>query len=432
MAVATGVAKLVAFKKETTGLLMGIGATASTTGGMYLRRVTSDIDLSKDTYESQEIRADYQVGDMRHGTRKVGGTIKGELAPGSYDEFMASVLRKAWVAAPAPTMAALTITGAAVTGQYTLTRGVGSFLTDAVKIGHVLRIVSGTSVSSTDLNKNLFVIGVSATTLTVIPRDNAMTPAAASTVTFTTTGVGKYVWTPTTGHLNESYSIEHYYSDLTKSELFTGCRVNSVSIGLPATGIATCDVNFVGAGFNEGFTGTAGAPVYGTFAGASQYFTSPTAANNAGLLTAVAGVLVTTVSGTSTKVATITGLTLDIQGGMTTGAVVGSNLTPDVFAGRVKATGQITAYFDSVTMRDYFVNETTFGVSCVMYSDSTVGSKFVSITMPYCKANGATKSDGEQGLVMTIPFVALFNPVASDVTDGTLMTTVMIQDSDAT
>ena len=432
MAVATGVGKLVAFKKETANLLMGIGATASTTGGMYLRRVTSDLDLSKDTFESQEIRADYQVGDMRHGMRKVGGTVKGELSPGAYDEFMASVLRKAWSVSPAPTMAALTVTTTATTGTYTLTRGAGSFITDGVKIGHVLRIGSGTAVSSTDLNKNLFVIGVAATTLTVIPRDGSMTPTAASTVTFVTTGIGKYVWAPTTGHVNDSYSIEHYYSDLTKSELFTGCRVNSVSLGLPATGIATCDVNFVGAGFNEGFTGTSGAPVYGTFAGASQYFTSPTAANTAGLLTAVAGVLVTTVSGTSTKVATITGLTVDVQGGMTTGAVVGSNLTPDVFAGRVKASGQLTAYFDSITMRDYFVNETAFGISVVMYSDSTVGSKFISLSMPYCKANGATKSDGEQGLVMTIPFVALFNPVASDTTDGTLMTTMMIQDSDAT
>jgi hypothetical protein len=127
---------------------------------------------------------------------------------------------------------------------------------------------------------------------------------------------------------------------------------------------------------------------------------------------------------------------MDIQGGLTTGAVVGSNLTPDVFAGRVKVTGQLTAYFDGVTMRDLFVNETTFGIHAVFYSDAAIGSatagKFISFAMPYCKATGATKSDGEQGLTMTIPFVALFNPVANDTTDGTLMTTLMIQDSDAT
>ena len=324
MTVATGVAKLVAFKKET--YLAGFTAV-STTGGIYIRRITSDIDLSKDTYESNEIRADYQVGDMRHGMRKVGGSIKGELSPGAYDEFIGSILRKVFVAAPAPTMLALTV-AAGTAPQYTLTRGAGSFITDAVKIGQVARIASAaTGISSTDINKNLFVVGVSATTLTVIPRDNLMTATTAATVVFAT--VGKYTWTPTTGHVNESYSVEHYYSDLVKGELFTGCRVNTVSLGLPATGMATCDVAMMGVGFNEGFTGTVGAPVYATHLGTAQYFTTPTAAGTAGLLTAVAGVI--RVNGVS--VATVTGLTMDIQGGLTTGAVVGSNLTPDVFAG---------------------------------------------------------------------------------------------------
>ena len=103
MTVATGIAKQVAFKKEI--YLAGFTAV-STTGGTYIRRVTSDIDLSKDTYESNEIRADYQVGDMRHGMRKVGGTIKGELSPGAYDEFVGSLLRKVFTVSPAPTMLA--------------------------------------------------------------------------------------------------------------------------------------------------------------------------------------------------------------------------------------------------------------------------------------------------------------------------------------
>ena len=49
MTVATGVAKLVAFKKET--YLANI-VTVSTTGGTYLRRVSSDIDLSKEDRKS--------------------------------------------------------------------------------------------------------------------------------------------------------------------------------------------------------------------------------------------------------------------------------------------------------------------------------------------------------------------------------------------
>ena len=420
MTVATGVGKLVAWKKES--YLAGVTAV-STTGAQYVRRVTSDIDLSKDTYESNEIRADYQVGDMRHGMRKVGGSIKGELAPGSYSSFIGALLRKEWVAAPV-TVGVTSITGAGTGATRTLTRTQGNYLTDGFKIGHVVRVSAATSHVTADLNKNLFVTGVVTSALTVIPRDGIFTSAAMTTVTITAPGF--HCWTPVSGHTNASYSIEHYYSDITKSELFTGCRVNSVALGLPATGMATCDVNVLGAGFNEGFTGTVGAPVYGTVAGTAQYFTTPTVVGTAGLLTAVAGVII--VNGT--QVATVTGLTIDVQGGMTTGAVVGSNMTPDVFAGRVKVSGQLTAYFDGVTMRDLFVNETAFGIQCVIYSDLAISGHFISIAMPNCKANGATKSDGEQGLSMTIPFVALYNPVAADL--STTATTLLIQDSAAT
>ena len=156
MPVATGVAKIVSFKKET--FFMAI-TTAGVTSANAMRRVTSDVDLSKDTYESNEIRADYQVGDMRHGMRKVGGTIKGELAPGSYSSFIGALLRKEWVAAPA-TVGVTSITGAGSGATRTLTRTSGNYLTDGFKIGHVVRVSAATSHVTADLNKNLFVTGV--------------------------------------------------------------------------------------------------------------------------------------------------------------------------------------------------------------------------------------------------------------------------------
>src|SRR5690348_16035416 len=92
MTIATGVQKKVAYKKETT---YGVDPTAS--GAQYLRRVTSTLDLSKDIYQSAEIRTDYQVADMRHGMRKVGGNIKDELSATTFKDFMAAVARKAFV-----------------------------------------------------------------------------------------------------------------------------------------------------------------------------------------------------------------------------------------------------------------------------------------------------------------------------------------------
>ena len=76
MAIASGVAKSVRYKVEAT-----YGTAPGASGGQLLRRVTSDLGLTKETYQSNEIRADYQVADFRHGIRRVGGTLKGELSP---------------------------------------------------------------------------------------------------------------------------------------------------------------------------------------------------------------------------------------------------------------------------------------------------------------------------------------------------------------
>ena len=68
MPMAVGVAKQVAYKKETTWGTAAIGA-----GGQLLRRVTSTLDLAKQTYQSQELNTSYQIKDFRHGVRSVPG-----------------------------------------------------------------------------------------------------------------------------------------------------------------------------------------------------------------------------------------------------------------------------------------------------------------------------------------------------------------------
>src|SRR6188508_3459727 len=122
MTIETGVSKLVAFKKEVP--FNSITTAGGVTNANYVRRVSSDIDLSKDVYESQEIRSDYQVADARHGMRKVSGTIKGELSPGAYSKFIQSALRKDFIAGPTDTNMSITLAGSGPT--YTVTRPAGA------------------------------------------------------------------------------------------------------------------------------------------------------------------------------------------------------------------------------------------------------------------------------------------------------------------
>jgi hypothetical protein len=93
MTIAIGVNKQVKYKVESTW-----GTVPAAGSAQLLRRVSSDLDLKKETYESNEIRTDYQVADFRHGVRRVAGSIRGELSPLTYSDFLAAALRKAWAA----------------------------------------------------------------------------------------------------------------------------------------------------------------------------------------------------------------------------------------------------------------------------------------------------------------------------------------------
>ena len=58
MPTATGIAKQVFFKKETT-----FGTLPTASGATTVRRTSADFNLTKDTYQSDEIRTDFQIAD---------------------------------------------------------------------------------------------------------------------------------------------------------------------------------------------------------------------------------------------------------------------------------------------------------------------------------------------------------------------------------
>lgn len=401
MAIATGVAKQIRVKAESTW-----GTAPGASGAQLLRRVSSNLDLKKATYESAEIRADYQVSDFRHGVRSVDGTISGEPSPGTYQMFLDAACRRASTAVTAITSLSLTI--AASGSNYTVTRSAGDFLTGGIRAGMVVAITAG-SVNANTLNARLLVISATSTVLTVSPLNGATLTAEGPIASCTLTVPGKYTYVPTSGHTDPSFSIEHWFSDISKSELFTGCKVNTVGLQLPPSGIAKVDFGFMGKDIT---TAT------------SAYYTSPTAATTSGVLAAVNGI----VSIGGTRVATLTGLTININGGMTADAVVGSNTYPDIFEGRVRVSGQFTAYFEDTTLRDLFINETEAELLAVFSTSNDKTAEFMSFALPRIKTGGASKDDGEKGIVQTIPFTALIPATGGSGYDNE-QTTLMIHDS---
>jgi hypothetical protein len=411
MPIANGVFKLVRYKRQAAN---SYGAPAASGAGAYsLPRVQSTLDLQKETYGSNAIRQDMQKADFRHGTRSVGGSISDELKAGAHEDFFETIVRQAWQTAPTTT-AIVTVAAATTTGNMgTFTRSAGSFITDGFKLGQVGRWSGWATTGVNNNGKNMMVIGLTPTVMTVMTLDGSAVAAKAAGDSVTFTVKGKQTWIPQTNHTNDLYTFEHYYSDLNESEIFDSCRLASMNLNLPSNGMATIETTVLGRDM-------------AVQSQSGSYFTSPTALAMSQALAAVNGIVV--VNGMA--VAVLTGLTLSINANATTGQVVGSNVSPDVFMGTIDVTGNLTAYFTDVTLRDIFRNETEASLMCAFTADNTPSADFVAFTLPRLKAGGATKDDGQKGLVITMPFTALLGSGNSGgQTNNAIASTLAVQDS---
>jgi len=402
MAIAKGVSKKLSYKKEIAGQ-WGVKATA--TGAKYLRRVTSNFNLTKETYESAEIRTDYQVADMRHGVRAADGTLNGELSPSSYADFMASVVARDFTVGG--TAAAISVTIANGGSTFTITRSTGSFLTDGFFVGNVVRMSGGTLNVANTAN-NCLVAAVTALALTVVAISGTPLVAEGPIASVTVATVGKQTYAPLTGHTDDSYTIEEFYSDIAQSEVYTGMKVGSMAVQLPATGLVTCDFSMMGKNLEA--TGT------------TQYFTTPTASGTNGIFASVAGALV--VNGA--PVALVTSLDFTVDRGLEAANVVGSNFAADMFTGRIRVNGNFSTYFQDATFRGYFDTEATISLVVALSTGSEKNAEVVSFAFPRIKVGSATKSDNEMGIIQDHSFVGLLNSVT---TAGLVPSSVFIQDS---
>lgn len=404
--IASGISKLLTFKKQSA-----LGTIATVGSAQNLRRTSSTLDKKKATYASKEIRPSQQRADFRHGVVSVDGTISGELSVGTYQSFIESACRQLVVSAVSS--GALTdVTSASTSGASgTFTTAGANWLTLGFKIGLVIRWTGWATTGATNNSTNIIITALSATVMTGTRLDGVAVGAKASGDSVTALEVGKHTYIPITGHTRDYYTIEHNFADIVQSEVFTDCVVTQMDVKLPASGMANIDFMFKGLNMTPGTTG---------------YFTSPSAVTSGRCLAAANGALY--VAGV--VVALITGMNFSVKGNHTTiGGVVGSNVEPDIFPGDVTVDGQITVLFANATFRDYFINETEVSIVAVFTTDSTATSGFQSYIMPRVKMGGASKDDGEKGLVLTMPFTALEYDAGGAAVANGFDTTIMIQDS---
>jgi hypothetical protein len=402
MTIANGINKIVSAKIQSA-----LGSPAIGSSAQIIRREQAKFDLEIGNFTNNEINDHQQSTGVTAGARKVNGSLNGPLSFNTYSKFMASVLRKQFAATTALTSTAVTIAGS---GPYTITIGTGSFLTAGFKIGDVMRLSVGT-LGAANINKNLLITGLTATVATVLVPNASTLTAEGPIAGCTLTVIGKKCIAPLASHTRDYWTFEEWSPDISQSEVTTDVMIGSFDIGLSNNANATFAMSAMG--LNQ-------------TTASSQQHTSPTTATTTNIVNALTGVVM--VGGVA--VASITGASLKVDG--TTApldpSIGAQGLSSDHSRGSIKVTGQFTAYFEDAVLPTLFNNATLTSVVFLAMDDSTAASDFISFSMSAVTITGASKDDGEKGVLRTYPFTAEINAAggAALANDKTLLS---IQDS---
>ena len=318
---------------------------------------------------------------MRHGPRRGQGAVEGEFSLGTYDPWLAHLVRNTWTNG-----ASLNVSVTISDAGRTITRAAGSWLTDGVRVFDVIRL--GTGAPAATQNKNHVVVGVTATVLSLLELPGADLGSAASVAI---TVVGKKV---TNGTLQPSVCIEQTYPTLDGSEILDGARIAGGRLQLPPTGMMTCgfDVDALNAQVLKGAN--------------SPYFTSPADESTTGIFAAVNGALALN----GEIAGTVTGLSFQFTNNVSGDPAVGKDTRAATFFGSHVATGSMTVLMENMDMLEAFANETEMQLVCMVELPATAGTApdLFALSAGRVKYTGANKTISAQGGVpLDMPFQML-------------------------
>ena len=400
MPVAQSINKTVTIKKQ-----VGLGTPAAGAGGTVLTRASSVFSAPRDTSESNVITTHQQHTGVTPGQKKPAGKVDSNLSTQTYELLFAGMLRKDF-AATAPYAAGSDVTAAAAAPHFV--DASGGFLTAGLKIGDVIRWTGWTAGGAGNNAKNFVILALTATDMTGAFLDGSAVAAKASGDSVTATVQGKKTIAPLTTHTNDYFSVEEWHSVLARSELYTDAKVASINVGVPAQGNITFSADMI---------------ALARVRAGSRVLTTPTeptfremGAVNAKLYIAAAAVL------------NATGAQFTIADAAAHGApTIGSGSAGDIPRNIIKASGQFTGKFDSITFQDFYDADTPLTLICVIAEDSTPTSAFMAFVLGKLKLTNDAPDDGLE-IVRTYPFVAEWNDAggAALALDQTIAT---VQDS---
>ena len=353
-----------------------LGAIASGAGANLLPFVSGAPKLSKSAISSMQVRGDGLPSKGRHGLQAFSAAYKAELQNNNYDALLAAFMRTTASAGVAITQATGAMSSAtmSISGSV-ITFSAGSVITAGIKYFDVLRFTVGAAAG--DLNRNLRVVGLTATTITVA---ETLTTVAGPVATYSFSVAGHKIINPASGSLVSTYfTLEEYETDIDLSTVYQDVRIGKFAIGGQPNGMVSCDLDFIGTG-----------QAIAENSAASPYFTTPALASASAVPYSV---IDATLRLGSTDVASLTSFSLSLDCGLQAPAVVGAKYSPDVFAGVMKASLNLTMLRSDLQQFSDFLAETTYNFSALLQVPGTAPLTFLSINVPFFSLGSVDPSD---------------------------------------
>lgn len=357
------------------------GVTPATPTMLAVRMLDTSLNLKKETFQSNEIRSDRMISDMRHGLRTVGGNISGELSLSAFDGLIEMALGSTFAAVAVH--AAVNLSVDSTTKK--ITRASGSWITDGYLPGHEVLVAGMTNGGNNGVKK---VVAVSALDLTLISTSAGLVTEVAGAGK-TVTVIGKQAKSGTT---IKSASIERAFTDINQYLLFTGCVCDKLSLDIKPGEIVKAQFDFMGKDMIV--AGTTAASVVTPAAS-----NSPFDAYNVVILE------------NDLPAANVSGLTIELMNGRSYKGVVGSNTIKEVFEGTCDIKGTITMFFPDGIALGKFLAETPTSLDIKLNDPN--GVDFHHIRLPKVKFNGGDISNPKEGpVVVTIPYQSILDTVS--------------------
>jgi len=193
------------------------------------------------------------------------------------------------------------------------------------------------------------------------------------------------------GTTRRSFTLERKFADLATPEFhrYEGVEFNSMAISIAPNSMVTATFSVIGKDLSLA-TAVVASSTYSADVGNTPFDSFTGSITEGG-----------------SSIATVTSLEFTIENGLEPLFSVGADTTNRPSIGKSRVTGTLTTYFDSKTLYEKFINETSSEIVCTL--TDTAGND-IQIDIPNVKYNsGQPDVSGEGAVTVAMDFVALYS-----------------------